>query len=83
MSTATDSRSYAGRLPCLTPPHRDESIAAAIVAGLRTVLLYVAAAAAYIVLGVLVPELLFSWFVGVAFLLFAVWVLPELVRRRR
>ncbi len=45
--------------------------------------LYGAAAVAYIGLGVLVPELLLSWVVGVAFLLLAVWVVPELVRRAR
>ena len=43
--------------------------------------LYAAAAVAYVVLGVLVPELLFSWPVGAAFLLVAVWVVPSLVRR--
>jgi hypothetical protein len=45
--------------------------------------LYGAAAAAYIVLGVVVPEALFSWVEGAAFLLVAVVVLPNLVRRLR
>jgi hypothetical protein len=45
--------------------------------------LYAAAAAAYIGLGVAVPELLFSWPVGVGFLLVCVWLLPALVRRLR
>ncbi len=43
--------------------------------------LYLVAAAAYIGLGVAIPELLFPWPVGVAFLLVAVWVIPALVRR--
>jgi len=45
--------------------------------------LYVAAAAAYITLGVFVPQVLISWPVGVAFLLLAVWVMPAFVRRLR
>ncbi len=44
-------------------------------------MLYLVAAAAYIGLGVAIPELLFPWPVGVAFLLVAVWVIPALVRR--
>ena len=48
-----------------------------------TLLLYLGAAAAYVVLGAFVPELLLSWPTGVAFLLAAVWLLPELVRRLR
>ncbi len=43
--------------------------------------LYGLAAVAYIALGVLVPEVLLSWIVGVAFLLLAVWIVPALVRR--
>ncbi len=45
--------------------------------------LYAAAAVAYVGLGVLVPQLLLPWVVGVAFLLLAVWIVPELVRRAR
>jgi hypothetical protein len=45
--------------------------------------LYVTAGAAYIGLGVAVPELLFSWIEGAVFLLLAVWVLPALVERLR
>ncbi len=41
--------------------------------------LYLATAAAYVTLGVLVPELLFSWFEGVAFLLLGVWIIPSLI----
>jgi hypothetical protein len=44
---------------------------------------YLAAAAVYVVLGVVLPELLLSWIVGVAYLLAAVWVVPALVRRLR
>jgi hypothetical protein len=49
----------------------------------RTLGLYLAAAAAYIGLGVAVPEALISWPIGVAFLLVAVWILPALARRLR
>ena len=38
---------------------------------------------AYIALGLAVPELLFSWVEGAAFLLIAVWLLPALVNRLR
>ena len=44
-------------------------------------ILYGLAAVAYILLGVLVPEVLLSWISGVAFLLLAVWLVPALVRR--
>ena len=47
----------------------------------RELLLYLAAAVSYIVLGVFVPEVLRSSIEGIAFLLLVVWVLPELVRR--
>jgi putative Ca2+/H+ antiporter (TMEM165/GDT1 family) len=43
--------------------------------------LYGIAAVAYVALGVFVPEVLFSWIGGVAFLLVAVWLVPALVRR--
>ena len=49
----------------------------------KELLLYLAAGAVYIVLGVVIPELLFSWVEGAVFLLLAVWVLPALVRRLR
>jgi hypothetical protein len=42
---------------------------------------YVAAGVAYIGIGVFVPELLFSWFEGAAFLILVVAVLPRLFRR--
>lgn len=45
--------------------------------------LYLAAAAAYIALGVAWPSLLLSWVEGTAFLLLVVWALPALVRRLR
>lgn len=50
---------------------------------MRTLYLNAAVAAAYVALGVLVPQILFSWVEGVAFYLLGVWVLPELVRRLR
>jgi hypothetical protein len=49
----------------------------------RELALYLGAAAAYIGLGVVVPELLFSWVEGAVFLLLAVWILPALARRLR
>lgn len=45
--------------------------------------LYLAAAIAYVALGVAVPDFLFSWVVGAAFLLLAVWLVPSLLRRLR
>ena len=45
--------------------------------------LYLAAAVAYIALGVAWPSLLLSWVEGTVFLLLVVWVLPALVRRLR
>lgn len=50
---------------------------------MRELALYLAAGAAYVALGVAVPELLFSWVEGAAFLLLAVWVLPALLGRFR
>jgi hypothetical protein len=49
----------------------------------KTLLGYLAAAAVYIALGVIVPELLLAWIVGVAYLLVAVWLVPALARRVR
>jgi hypothetical protein len=50
---------------------------------MRELALYLAAGIAYIALGLAVPELLFSWVEGAAFLLIAVWLLPALVNRLR
>jgi hypothetical protein len=44
-------------------------------------ILYVAAGAAYITLGVFVKQALALWIEGAAFLLLTVWLLPALVRR--
>jgi hypothetical protein len=49
----------------------------------RELALYLAAGAAYVAVGVAVPELLFSWVEGAVFLLLAVWVLPALLGRLR
>jgi hypothetical protein len=49
----------------------------------RELAVYIAAGVAYVALGVAVPELLFSWAEGAAFLLLAVWVLPALLERLR
>ena len=51
--------------------------------GLATLLLYLAAAAVYITLGVFFPRILLSWVEGAGFLLLAVWVIPALFRLRR
>ncbi len=48
---------------------------------MREAVLYVAAALAYIAVGVAEPSLLLSFFEGAAFLLLAVWILPAVVRR--
>ena len=49
----------------------------------RELALYLTAGVVYVVLGVAIPELLFSWIEGAIFLLLAVWILPALVGRRR
>jgi hypothetical protein len=49
----------------------------------RELALYLAAAVAYVALGVWEPNLLLSFFEGAAFLLLAVWVIPAAVRRFR
>ena len=51
--------------------------------GRGTLALYLAAGAAYVVLGVFVPSALLAWPVGAGFLLVAVWVVPAVVRRLR
>lgn len=50
---------------------------------MKELALYLAAAVVYIAVGVAVPELLFSWIEGAAFLLLAVWVLPAVLERLR
>lgn len=50
---------------------------------MRELALYLVAAVAYIALGVAVPQVLFSWVEGTAFLLLVVWILPSLFRRLR
>jgi hypothetical protein len=49
----------------------------------RTLGLNVGVAAAYVTLGVFVPEVLFSWPIGAAFYLLGVCALPALMRRLR
>jgi hypothetical protein len=55
----------------------------ALASGRRELLLYLAAGAAYIALGVAFPEFLFAWVTAVGFLLLCVVVLPVLVSRLR
>ena len=50
---------------------------------MRTLALNLGVAAAYVTLGVFVPQVLFSWPIGAAFYLLGVWALPTLVRRLR
>jgi hypothetical protein len=47
----------------------------------RTFALYVAAGVAYVTLGVFFPAFLFSWVVGMGFLVLCVVGLPALARR--
>jgi hypothetical protein len=49
----------------------------------RTVALYVAVGVAYVLAGVLVPDLLYASAIGAAWVLLGVWILPEAVRRLR
>jgi hypothetical protein len=49
----------------------------------KTLALHVGVAAAYVTLGVFVPQVLISWPVGAAFFLVGVCVVPALVRRLR
>lgn len=51
--------------------------------GIRTLALYLVAAAAYITLGVFFPKILLSWVEGTAFLLLAVFLLPALIGLKR
>lgn len=43
---------------------------------LPTLALYLAAAALYILIGVLETDFLLSWYVGVGYLLLVVWIVP-------
>jgi len=47
----------------------------------RSLLVYLAAAAAYLGAGMVEPYLLFTWFGALGFLLVVVWILPALARR--
>jgi hypothetical protein len=51
--------------------------------GIRSLALYLVAAAAYVTLGVFFPKILLSWVEGTGFLLLAIWILPALARLRR
>ncbi|MDQ3875443.1 MAG: hypothetical protein M3322_07880 [Actinomycetota bacterium] len=50
---------------------------------MRSLALYLAAAAVYIALGVANPDFILSWPEGAAFLLLAVWIAPAVVGRVR
>jgi hypothetical protein len=50
---------------------------------MKELTLYLAAAVAYIALGLIEPRFLLSWIEGAAFLLLAVWILPAAIRRLR
>jgi hypothetical protein len=55
----------------------------ALAAGWRELALYLAAGAAYVLIGVAFPEFLFSWVVATGYLLLCVLLLPVLARRLR
>ena len=55
----------------------------ALAAGWRELALYLAAGVAYVAIGVVFPDFLFAWAVGVGFLLLCVVVLPVLVDRAK
>ena len=48
---------------------------------MRTLLVYLSAAAVYILVGVFVVEFMLSFVVAAAYLLIAVWLVPEAIRR--
>ena len=50
-------------------------------ADLRVLVGYTAAAAVYVLIGVLVTDFLLSVFVGIAYLLIVAWLVPAAVRR--
>jgi hypothetical protein len=50
---------------------------------MRTLLVYLGAAVLYIVVGVIYLDFMLSVFVAAAYLLVAVWLVPEAVRRLR
>ncbi len=50
---------------------------------MRDLVLYAAAGVVYIAVGVAFPNFLLAWPVGVAYLLLAVWIVPELAKRLR
>ena len=50
---------------------------------MKELAVYLLAGAVYVVLGVAIPELLFSWIEGAVYLLLAVWVLPAVLERFR
>jgi hypothetical protein len=52
-------------------------------AAVRTLRLYLAAFVVYVVVGVLVPEFMFTSVVGIAYVLVAVWIVPSLLARLR
>lgn len=50
-------------------------------AGLRTLSLYLAAAAVYVAIGLYEVDFLLSWPVGVGYLVLTCWLVPAIVRR--
>jgi hypothetical protein len=49
--------------------------------GRVTLLIYLLAGVVYVALGALIPELLFSWFEGVPFLIAFVWAARRVIGR--
>jgi hypothetical protein len=61
---------------------RTSSTEAASAGGRReTLIIYLLAGAVYVVLGAFIPELLFSWFQGVPFLIAFIWVARRVLGR--
>lgn len=50
--------------------------------GPRSAVVYVVSGAVFAITGAFVPELLFSWFEGVPFLLLTLWLVHMVVERR-
>ena len=59
------------------------TIREALAVGRRELVLYLAAGALYVAIGVIVPEFLFSWAVAAGYLLLMVVALPWLAGRLR
>ena len=71
----------AGILAPVRPDGSPSGLREALAAGRGELALYLVAGAFYIAIGVVFPEFLFSWVIGVGFLLVCAAALPALARR--